>query len=207
MAICRRPTDVAEEESPQAVGCRQTTTALTEPLPHTVQSDACCAGEKLFEMVEFLAPVPEAVPAARRHVTSVLDERGLGALSETAALLTCELVSNAVKHGSAGDAGAKRERAQQIVLTVRHEEALLIEVWDPGSKGLHPRLHRAAPHDEVGRGLHLVDTLSSAWGHYAPAYGGRAVWCELPSHCGESDSDGETEAPGTADREGRLAPR
>jgi anti-sigma regulatory factor (Ser/Thr protein kinase) len=207
MAICRRPTDVAEEESPDVVGCRQTTTAFAERLPHDVPADACCAGEKLFELVEFMAPIPEAVPAARRHVTSVLDERGLGALSETAALLTCELVSNAVKHGSAGDAGAKRERAQQIVLTVRHEDSLLIEVWDPGSKGLHPRLQRAAPHDEVGRGLHLVDTLSRAWGHYAPAHGGRAVWCELPSPGGESAQDGESEATGTASREGRLAPR
>ncbi|WP_055487063.1 ATP-binding protein [Streptomyces sp. WMMB 322] len=135
--------------------------------------------DKLIELVEFLAPIPEAVPVARRHVVEMLEGWGLSALSETAALLTCELVANAVKHGTP-PAGTLTERAgQQIVLTVRHSEGLIIEVWDPGSKGLHPRVRRAALHDEVGRGLHMVATLSRAWGHYSPAYGGRTVWYEL----------------------------
>ncbi|WP_314175623.1 ATP-binding protein [Streptomyces winkii] len=135
--------------------------------------------DKPIELVEFLSPIPEAVPVARRHVVGVLHEWGLSTLTETASLLACELVSNAVKHGSPAAEAPTGAGAQQIVLTVRHHAGLFIEVWDPGSKGLHPRVRAAAPHDEVGRGLQLVDTLSRSWGHYAPAYGGRTVWCEL----------------------------
>jgi anti-sigma regulatory factor (Ser/Thr protein kinase) len=188
MATCRRPTNAAHKEAPETVGHRRTATAFAEPLSDAVAvpPDAYRPGADLFELEEFLPPIPEAVPAARRHVTRVLDEWGLSSLTETAALVTCELVSNAVKHGSPAARTVKWEdRAQQIVLKVRqvrpYEGVLFIEVRDPGSKGLHPRLRTAAPHDEVGRGLYLVDALSRAWGHYSPAYGGRAVWCELLS--------------------------
>jgi anti-sigma regulatory factor (Ser/Thr protein kinase) len=179
MATRRPHIDVAQEQSPQPSDSRRTTMALAEPLPHSVSGMMSRREDKLIELVEFLAPIPEAVPAARRHVMGVLREWGLTALTETAALLTCELVSNAVKHGSPAGDTLTCLRAQQIVLTVRHHDGLFIEVWDPGSKGLHPRMRKAEPHDEVGRGLHLVDALSRAWGHYAPAYGGRTVWCEL----------------------------
>ncbi|OEU92265.1 hypothetical protein DB35_07170 [Streptomyces abyssalis] len=137
--------------------------------------------DRILELVEFLTPVPEAVPAARRHVTRLLREWGLSALTDTAALLACELVSNAVKHGTPAPGTASGGGVQQIVLTLRYHNGLFIEVWDPGSPGRHPHVRIAAPHDEVGRGLRLVDTLSRAWGHYIPAYGGRTVWCEVVS--------------------------
>lgn len=180
MATGRPPTDVAQgEDTTKSARHRRTAAALTEPRPLSVSRTVPRPEDKLIELVEFLAPIPEAVPVARRHVAEVLRGWGLGPLTETAALLTCELVANAVKHGSSAPAPLTGRARQQIVLTVRHRGGLFIEVWDPASRGLHPRLRNAAPHDEVGRGLHMVDTLSRAWGHYSPAYGGRTVWCEL----------------------------
>lgn len=138
------------------------------------------------ERVELLAPVPEAVPAARRHITRLLRAWEVPELTDTAALLACELVSNAVKHGSRPGQGARDATEERIELTVRHDDdALVIEVWDPASKNLHPHVRIAAPHDEVGRGLRLVESLSRAWGHRTPPYGGRTVWCEVaPPHSG-----------------------
>jgi anti-sigma regulatory factor (Ser/Thr protein kinase) len=178
MATYRRPTGVAQEQSLEAAQHPCTTTTFADPLPLSATTVMPRSEDSPLELSEFLAPVPEAVPTARHHVTGVLTEWGFSTLTETAGLLTCELVSNAVKHGSpAGtyQCGCK----QQIVLTLRRRGGLFIEVWDPGAKGLHPHLRIAAPHDEVGRGLQLVDTLSRAWGHYSPVYGGTTVWCEM----------------------------
>lgn len=181
MATGRPPTDVApgEDQLTESACQRRTAPALTQPRTHSVSGMMPRPEDKLIELVEFLAPVPEAVPVARRHVVGVLNGWGLSALTETAALLTCELVSNAVKHGSPAAGTANGAAGQQIVLTVRHRGGLFLEVWDPGSKGLHPRVRNAAPTEEVGRGLHMVATLSRAWGHFSPPYGGRTVWCEL----------------------------
>jgi anti-sigma regulatory factor (Ser/Thr protein kinase) len=192
MATGRPPTDVAQGEDPtESARHRRTATASTESRPHSVYAVVPRSEDKLIELVEFLAPIPEAVPVARRHVAEMLKGWGLSLLTETAALLTCELVANAVKHGSPAPGAVAGRAGQQIVLTVRHRDGLCIEVWDPGSKGLHPRVRKAAPHDEVGRGLHMVAALSRAWGHYSPAYGGRTVWCELAL---PEDHEGE---PGT----------
>lgn len=180
MATGRPPTDVAQgEDTTKPARHRCTATASTESRPRSVYAVVPRSEDELIELVEFLAPVPEAVPVARRHVVEVLRGWGLSELTETAALLTCELVANAVKHGAPAAGALPDGSGQQIVLTVRHRDGLFIEVWDPGAKGLHPRVRRAALHDEVGRGLHMVATLSRAWGHYSPAYGGRTVWCEL----------------------------
>lgn len=187
MATSRRPPDVTGGE-PHQIACCRTATAFAEPFSHSASAMMPSSGDgRILELVEFLTPVPEAVPAARRHVTQLLCDWGLSELTDTAALLACELVSNAVKHGSSpvGAAPSGGADVQHIELTVRHHHALFIEVWDPGAKRLHPHVRIAAPHDEVGRGLRLVENMSRTWGHYVPAGGGRTVWCEVgPPHAG-----------------------
>jgi anti-sigma regulatory factor (Ser/Thr protein kinase) len=98
-----------------------------------------------------------------------------------------ELITNAVTHVEDG------ERRDWVVLrVVRGSGSLRIEVIDPGTlDGDEPHVVRQPPPPdpttreglktltESGRGLHIVKTLSSAWGTYLSGER-RVVWAELP---------------------------
>jgi anti-sigma regulatory factor (Ser/Thr protein kinase) len=104
---------------------------------------------------------------ARGFVRGVLEEWRLDALAEPAALLTSEIVTNAVVHtGSA------------LVVNVERSDHVLrvdVEDHDPTLPARVPADHDA----EHGRGLHIVNSMASRWG--ATAYGtGKRVWFEIP---------------------------
>ncbi|MEV4335400.1 ATP-binding protein [Streptomyces sp. NPDC049597] len=117
----------------------------------------------------------ESPGEARRQATDRLQEWQHSELSDNAALIISELVTNAVHHG-AGPAW--------LTLRMVHDEAagcvLRIEVGDhgPGWDGGLPS--RATPSDEDcnGRGLCLVEAVSSRWGTYRLPHG-QLVWAEL----------------------------
>jgi anti-sigma regulatory factor (Ser/Thr protein kinase) len=91
-------------------------------------------------------------------------------------LLTTELVSNAVRHGGAGE-------HTTIVLHLATSSACLrVEVLDPGD-GFEPG--QPMPYGEGGYGLFLVSEVSSRWGVARDA--GNCTWFEL-------DLDGPAEA-------------
>ncbi len=120
---------------------------------------------------------PSAVPRARRLLGQTLRGWGLDGLSDSAQLLVSELVTNAVK--AAGPAGCRSGPGGRapVSLTLQLTDTCLeLEVWDasPGS----PVLREPGPTAECGRGLLIVDMLSSSWGQ-RPADGGKVVWCEL----------------------------
>jgi len=159
-----------------------------------------------FSRVVLLA-LPEAAAAARQHVRQVLEEWQLTEQAEVAELLVSELVTNAVRHaldprdwpapdGAAGHAAddaamtaelralmpddpapetTAGDRRIEMVLR-RGRRALWAEVHDPDVR--LPRLRVAAETDEGGRGLYLVDALSTRWGA-RPTRTGKAVWFEL----------------------------
>lgn len=120
-------------------------------------------------------PATLAAPGlARRRVVLACDGLDDDARS-TAELLTSELVANAVLHP---DGGAGRE--PEILLHIRRTDQLLrVEVHD------HDPTPPVAPNSpaslrDSGMGLHLVNELSSAWGHEPiPDQQGKAVWFEL----------------------------
>jgi anti-sigma regulatory factor (Ser/Thr protein kinase) len=91
-------------------------------------------------------------------------------LVSIAQLLTSELVTNALSHG-AGD----------IHLSLVDDKGqLLIEVTDESRTS--PRQRHVEPQDESGRGLMLLERLSSAWGvKPAPGAQGKTVWFTLRS--------------------------
>jgi len=96
-----------------------------------------------------------------RSFGEALDEDQL----RTAALLTSELVTNALLHGEGS-----------ITLRANLDEVrLLVEVIDEGH-GLHPAERRRDRHRVGGYGLRIVDREASHWG---TREGTTHVWFEL----------------------------
>jgi serine/threonine-protein kinase RsbW len=99
----------------------------------------------------------ESAGRVREALESWLDHRGSGArVVDDARLVATELVGNAVRHA--------RPLRNGTVLVRWHEEgtALELSVCDGGGETA-PELVDAAPTDVSGRGLAIVDALSSTW--------------------------------------------
>jgi anti-sigma regulatory factor (Ser/Thr protein kinase) len=113
------------------------------------------------------APAPGAVPFSRSRLTVVLAEWGLvGEAIEPALLVGTELLSNAIDHGR----GPVRLAVELLDTAVR------VEVHDgaPEPPQMQPRdLLRAR-----GRGLEMVEALSSRWG-WTPDPPGKLVWADV----------------------------
>ena len=109
-----------------------------------------------------------AVPVARALVRTALAERKHSADSDTAELLTAELVANAVEHTGTNTVG--------VSITRTGEECVRIVVTD--ASRVRPNPVAPAPDDEHGRGLLLVEMLAHAWG-CEPVADGKRVWAEL----------------------------
>ncbi|MFF2651545.1 ATP-binding protein [Streptomyces sp. NPDC058045] len=100
-----------------------------------------------------------------------------GETSEAAALVVAELAANAVCHGRV----AGRDFALCLTLG---EGTLRIEVEDARGECVPvPRTDPAAD-SETGRGLLLVEALSTAWGTGSRNGPGKTVWAELPAAVG-----------------------
>ncbi|MFB8025992.1 MULTISPECIES: ATP-binding protein [unclassified Streptomyces] len=101
----------------------------------------------------------------RRIACAFLKKWGVPDCAGSVALLSSELVTNALQHGR----GA-------VSFRMSHGDSLL--TLSVGSQGLVPDLAVKVVDGlaESGRGLMLVDTVADAWG----VADGR-VWCTLPS--------------------------
>lgn len=131
--------------------------------------------------------LPSQIAYARRFVA-----RQLAASPEltTATLLTSELATNAITHSASGHATGKFE------VCVQHAPGWArVEVRDLGNMTEAPHPQHRDPYDtaEHGRGLDLVEALSSKWGTEPRRDGrGRQVWFELVW----DGDDRETDQPG-----------
>lgn len=98
-----------------------------------------------------------------------------------------ELIANAVTHVEGGEG-----RDWVVLRVIRGSGSLRVEVIDPGAlDGDGPHVVRQPPTpdpktceglkalSESGRGLHIVKTLSGAWGTYLSGER-RVVWADLP---------------------------
>jgi serine/threonine-protein kinase RsbW len=113
-----------------------------------------------------LPALKASVAAARRTVTALCGPAGLHGLCDTAALLTSEVVTNAVLHGD----GTVEVRAHVGGGRLR------VEVQDQGDG--EPQVRAPTPDAEGGRGMHLLAALAEDWG-VEPVAGGKYVWFEL----------------------------
>lgn len=110
---------------------------------------------------------PEQVSRARAYVAALA-----GPAAETAALLTSELVTNAVLHTGSGRYGGT---VTVVVMDV--PDGLLVEVIDDGSPVSGPEVSgdRSAAH---GHGLFLVEQLAERWGFFQ-GEAGTTVWFQI----------------------------
>lgn len=118
-----------------------------------------------------------AVPIARALIRTALADLDAPADSDTAELLTAELVANAVEHT---DGSGPIELVVELLASGCQVE---VHDHDPGAPGDLSRLRPGSapdPWQEHGRGLILIRALSSACGHRPTAHG-KAVWFTLPS--------------------------
>ncbi|GGY52745.1 ATP-binding protein [Streptomyces xanthochromogenes] len=125
-------------------------------------------------------PLPHttaAVPIARALVRTALADIDAPADSDTAELLTAELVANAVEHTTGG---APIELVVELLASGCQVEVHDASPLPPGDLSIPGAGGPPDPWQEHGRGLLLIRTLSSACGHRPTAHG-KAVWFTLPS--------------------------
>jgi anti-sigma regulatory factor (Ser/Thr protein kinase) len=116
-----------------------------------------------------LESVGEAVGEARHLVTSFLRARSIPEpMIADAALVTSELVTNAVRYGRPPLDLRARVEAHEVLIEVRDRAVY------------QPRKLRPDENDEHGRGLQIVAALADRWGT-RPTEQGKAVWCVLSS--------------------------
>lgn len=117
-----------------------------------------------------LGALPGAVACARLHARHVLWEWGLSAFAENAELLVSELVTNAT------EASPSTERIQPVALWLSSDRFRLLILVQDTSRYL-PEPTGAGDDDERGRGLLIVEAISTKWGWDAKKdSSGKVVW-------------------------------
>ena len=105
-----------------------------------------------------LPGIPGSVPAARRHVRDALGLHGLGEFAQDAAIITSELVANAIQHACGNGAATIG-----VTLTCAgNPAAVTVVVSDSSPQG--PVRRETPAGGEQGRGLQIVEALSARWG-------------------------------------------
>ncbi|MFI8294150.1 ATP-binding protein [Streptomyces sp. NPDC085614] len=115
---------------------------------------------------------PEAASAARRIARRMLEDWHVsGDIEDTALLVVSELVTNAVEHAQA-----------PVVLHLHHQHAdgrVWVGVTDGGPAPHDGAWSTSCTPDEHGRGLDLIDALTTAHGTHTHTHGGTTHWARL----------------------------
>lgn len=114
-------------------------------------------------------PTTDQVPAARAFVRDSLSKWGETAAVGDAVLVTSELFTNAVVHGSGW---------VDVYVSVT-PAALRIAIVDDGQREPAMAPGPVPATMLTGRGLRIVDALSSDWGNNRDANGRTRVWADV----------------------------
>ncbi|MDT4893366.1 MAG: hypothetical protein QOE97_2401 [Pseudonocardiales bacterium] len=124
--------------------------------------------QRAVQAMQSLAASLESPALARSFVRATLADWDVDGVTDDVLLVVTELVANAVTHADTGC---------ELRLSVS-PAALRVEVIDYGGGTPDPMPPSVTRNH--GRGLHLVDALTLAWGVEPIASGGKLVWAELP---------------------------
>ena len=120
-----------------------------------------------------LGAVADAVPAARAHLRQLLSRWGQAELSPDVSVVASELVTNSVA------ASAEHQPAAALMVWLGSDGHLLLLAVADASPRPPVRLS-PGPDAERGRGLALVEALSSRWGWHPASNAGlrKFTWAE-----------------------------
>jgi len=126
---------------------------------------------------------PQAVARARAFVARSLSAAGkAGAVdSDEAALLTSELVTNAIQHTASGAPGGT-----VTIVVIDAAQGVLIEVVDDGSDMVP--IVKGDLFAPDGHGLYLVKQIAAQWG-YLRDQAGTTVWFHLAAATAASTAE------------------
>lgn len=111
---------------------------------------------------------PTSVRQVRHDVSLALYTWGLDELVDDTQQIVSELMANAIGHTDSSKI--------RTTITKISERTVRLEVTDRSPR--EPRLIPADFSEESGRGIALVDALSSQWG-WTNNSGGKTVWAEV----------------------------
>ncbi|MET7952690.1 ATP-binding protein [[Kitasatospora] papulosa] len=120
---------------------------------------------------------PESLRQARAFVRDALECWGLGSCADDVTLVAGELVSNAVCHGI--QPTEEHPELPTARLGLACQDGTLVCAVNDSSPEV-PVLRRAEDWLERGRGLRIIDALSSSWGWSRPTVAGKTVWAVIP---------------------------
>ena len=127
---------------------------------------------------------PLSVPEGRRWTVATLKSWGLDLTAWSAAQVVSELATNCTLHA----------RSDFVLRLSVEGGSVRVEATDGVPVGLHARQYSSTA--TTGRGLRIVESLSSSWGVAATA-DGKTVWALLPLEdplpADEDEDDGERE--------------
>lgn len=133
---------------------------------------------------------PRSVGEARRALRSALAEWGFGAGAADAAQVVTELATNAILHAGT-----------PFTLAVTAEDGAVRVAVSDGSPR-RPVRRRGSAQATTGRGMAVVEALSTVWG-VDDHPGGKTVWCVLPgaaAPAGGGATDARSPRPGGSPR-------
>jgi anti-sigma regulatory factor (Ser/Thr protein kinase) len=126
----------------------------------------------LFRVKVGFPPLPSSVPRARAAITDTVRSWGADVDPDILQLAVSEVVTNAVHHGG----------GPLTVEVVWLDHDLRVGVTDD-NPGTVPRLVIAAADAESGRGLHILEAITEAWGVERDG-DHKTVWFRLPTGLG-----------------------
>ena len=134
-----------------------------------------CIDERIVQpgqpFARTIAPDPRLVSAIRHDIRTVLRRWNVETFVDDAQLLMSEVLTNAIEHADA---------AKDITILVTWTRPVLrVEVHDGGRETLPKATLPDPATSDRGRGLPLIDALSSAWGCAPAEPEGKYVWFEL----------------------------
>lgn len=107
---------------------------------------------------------PGSVTAARHFVRDLLRDHSRETV-DVAELMTSELATNCIRHAHT-----------DFEVTIDLQDQIRVEVRDTGRGRPLPR--SPTPREPSGRGLRIVEAMSSSWG-IIPSSSGKIVWFTL----------------------------
>ncbi|MEU6497792.1 ATP-binding protein [Streptomyces sp. NPDC046984] len=118
----------------------------------------------------------DGLHSARRFARNVLDEWGLTSYADDAITVVGELIANAARH-ALEPATSDETAATAWLGLVRRHHSVICAVADPSPCAPQPQ--QPGQLSESGRGLHIIEAISSSWGCSQPQDSGKMVWARV----------------------------